>query len=186
MKQTKLFGSDEVKIFTKIPLDKARAISEQVLNIVSKWLDPAEIVGSVRRGKPFCRDLDFVGVGSLKNAVRALSRSYKTEFKVQGKKVTKLYIETNLGKSVQVDLYCATPSTFGIHKIIRTGSAEHNIWLANYAMSKGFRLKYSEGLLKNRVVVAGETEKGVFEALGLKVPTPEDRAIVDRKPMWDE
>ena len=105
------------------------------MKCVSGCLNPVEVVGSVRREKPFVRDIDFVGVGSLETAAKALCH-FKPEFKVKGAKVTKLYIETELGK-IQVDFYCATPSTFGIHKIIRTGSAEHNIWLANYAMSKG-------------------------------------------------
>jgi DNA polymerase (family 10) len=78
----------------------------------------------------------------------------------------------------------ATPSTFGIHKLIRTGSAEHNVWLATYAMTKGFRLRYSEGLLKDGHVVAGETEEGVFEALGLPCPEPQKREVVDGKPVW--
>ena len=183
MKQSKLFGSDEVQVCNKIPLDIARALSEQVLTHVSKCLNPCEVVGSIRRSKPYCKDIDIVGVGSLEDAVKALCKHFKVEFKVKGPKVTKLYIETELGK-VQIDLYCATPQTFGIHKLIRTGSAEHNMWLASYAIKNGFRLKYSEGLLKDRVVVAGKTEAGVFEALGLECPEPEKREIVEGKPLW--
>ena len=182
MKQTKLFGNDEPKVLEKIPLDVAGEIGEKVLAIVTEWLNPCEIVGSIRREKPYCKDIDLVGVGSLENAVKALCRHFKVEFKGKGSKVTKLYIETELGK-VQIDLYCATPETFGIHKLIRTGSAEHNMWLASYAISKGFRLKYSEGLLKDGKVVAGETEEGVFEALGVNVPIPEKRELKDGKPL---
>jgi DNA polymerase/3'-5' exonuclease PolX len=46
------------------------------------------------------------------------------------------------------------------------------------------RLKYSEGLLKGDAVVAGETEEGVFEALGLPCPEPQEREVVDGKPLW--
>ena len=46
------------------------------------------------------------------------------------------------------------------------------------AISKGMRIKYSEGL------IAGETEQGVFEALGLPCPLPSEREIVDGKPVW--
>ncbi len=41
------------------------------------------------------------------------------------------------------------------------------MWLAGHAISKGMRLKYSEGLIKDGKPVAGENEKGVFTALGL-------------------
>ena len=84
----------------------------------------------------------------------------------------------------QVDFYRAKPSTFGIHLLVRTGSAEHNMWLAAYAISKGMRIRYSEGLIKEGKVIAGETEKGVFEALGLPTPSPSQREIVENKPVW--
>lgn len=84
----------------------------------------------------------------------------------------------------QVDFYRAKPSRVGIHLLVRTGSADHNMWLAGYAISKGMRIKYSEGLIKDGSVIAGETEKGVFEALGLPYPLPPEREIVDSKPVW--
>ncbi len=46
------------------------------------------------------------------------------------------------------------------------------------------RIKYSEGIIKDGVAVAGETEQGVFEALGLQCPLPVEREIVDGKPVW--
>jgi DNA polymerase (family 10) len=84
----------------------------------------------------------------------------------------------------QVDFYRAQPKTLGIHLLVRTGSAEHNTWLASLAISKGMRIKYSEGLIKEGKVIARETEKGVFEALGLPYPLPPEREIVDGKPVW--
>ena len=84
----------------------------------------------------------------------------------------------------QVDFYRAKPQTFGILLLVRTGSAEHNVWLASCAISKGMRIKYSEGLIKDNSVIAGENEKGVFEALGLPCPLPSEREVVDDKPVW--
>ena len=85
----------------------------------------------------------------------------------------------------QADLYRATEETYGIVKLIRTGSGEHNIFLANYAISKGFRLKFSEGLVtKDGQVLAGKTEESVFEALGLPCMKPENREVVNGKPVW--
>ena len=184
VKQKKLF--EEPEVCDKIQLDVARAIGDKILFYTSEWLNPAVVVGSVRREKPFCRDIDIVGVASpdsFEKGIRSLSQAFRTELKVKGEKVTKLYIETEHGK-VQVDLYSANPSTFGIHKLVRTGSAEHNIWLAKYAISKGFKIRYSEGLLKDGKVVAGETEGGVFGALGLKCPNPKEREVIDGNPVW--
>ena len=84
----------------------------------------------------------------------------------------------------QIDFYRATEQTFGIQELIRTGSADHNMWLAGNAITKGFRLKYSEGLVKDEVAVAGETEESVFTALDLPCPEPQLREIIDGKPVW--
>jgi DNA polymerase (family 10) len=83
-----------------------------------------------------------------------------------------------------VDFYRAEPSTFGILLLIRTGSAEHNIWLAGLAHSKGFQLKYSSGLMKDNISFAGETEESVFSALGLPCIVPTLREVEERKPKW--
>jgi DNA polymerase/3'-5' exonuclease PolX len=58
------------------------------------------------------------------------------------------------------------------------------VWLASYAITKGFRLKYSEGLLKDKAVVAGATEESVFSALDLPCPEPQLREVIDEKPVW--
>ena len=89
-----------------------------------------------------------------------------------GKNVIKLNYPVE-NSFFQIDFYRATEQTFGIQELIRTGSAGHNMWLAGYALSKGFRLKYSEGLIKDEIAVAGETEESVFSSFRLamsKVP----------------
>ncbi len=58
------------------------------------------------------------------------------------------------------------------------------MWLAGYSLSKGFRLKYSDGLMKDGVAVAGETEESVFSALRLPCPEPAMREIMEQKPVW--
>ena len=188
MKQSKLFPTNEPEVLDKIPFETAQTLGKAILTILSKHMKPCALVGSVRRKKEFCRDLDFVGVASPKDfdkAFRAVKKEFKTEIKVKGDKVTRFLIDADVGR-VQVDLYNATPETFGIHKLIRTGSAEHNMWLASFAISLGFRLKYSEGLMRLGLVCAGDTEESVFEALGLPCPKPEEREIENNKPIWFE
>jgi hypothetical protein len=46
------------------------------------------------------------------------------------------------------------------------------------------RIKCSEGLIKDNNAIAGETENGAFEALGLPCPLPAEREILDKKPVW--
>ena len=68
--------------------------------------------------------------------------------------------------------------------LVRTGSAEHNMWLAGHAFSKCMRIKYSEGLIKESVAIAGETEQGVFDALCLPYTLPTQREKAENKPVW--
>ena len=76
-------------------------------------------------------------------------------------------------KGEQIDLYFATPETWGTLVLIRTGSAEHNIKLSMIAQKKGLKLSHG-GLSKNGQVIAS-TEKEIFEALDLPYVEPEER-----------
>jgi len=185
MKQVKLFGGEEPVVLTKLELAKAQMLAKQVESIVKPLCDKLAVVGSIRRQKPMVGDVDFVAVGADCNWIQIVQSLKKEKAKVicAGKSVIKLNypFESCL---FQVDFYRATEQTFGIQELIRTGSADHNMWLAGYAISKGFRLKYSEGLMKDEVAVAGETEESVFSALGLQCPKPQLREVIDGKPVW--
>ena len=130
-------------------------------------------------------DVDFVVLAKSDTEWRKIVdilKGAKATINCAGNAVVKtLYPYNNI--RVKLDFYRAKPSTYGIHKLIRTGSAEHNMWLAGYAISKGLRLKYSQGLLKDGNVIAGESEEEVFAALGLPCPKPLER-VVDGKPVW--
>jgi len=183
MKQAKLFGEEEPNVLTKLELVNAQILVRQVESIVKPLCDKLEVVGSIRRQKPTVGDVDFVVVGIECNWGKIVQALKKAKVICAGKSVIKLNYpyENSL---FQVDFYRATEQTFGIQELIRTGSADHNMWLASYALSKGFRLKYSEGLIKNKVAVAGETEESVFVTLGLQCPEPQLREIIDGKPVW--
>jgi hypothetical protein len=161
MKQAKLFGEEEPMVLTKLELAKAQILAKQVESIVKPLCDKLEVVGSIRRQKPMVGDVDFVAVGTESNWGKIVQALKKAKVICAGQSVIKLNYpyENSL---FQVDFYRATEQTFGIQALIRTGSADHNMWLASYALSKGFRLKYNEGLIKDKVAVAGETEESVF------------------------
>ena len=183
MKQAKLFGEEEPAVLTKLELANAQILAKQVESAVKPLFDRLEIVGSIRREKPMVGDVDFVAVGTECNWGKIVQTLKKAKVICAGKSVIKLnYPYENC--LFQVDFYRATEQTFGIQELIRTGSADHNMWLASYALSKGFRLKYSEGLKKEEVAVAGESEESVFSALGLQCPKPQLREVIDGKPAW--
>ena len=130
------------------------------------------MAGSIRRQKPVVHEIDFVVVAKSEadwHRTTEVLKRLKAKQKCHGDPPLKAYLPCQNGL-FQVDFYRAKPSTFGIHLLIRTGSADHNMWLAGYAISKEMRLKYSEGLIKEGSVIVGENETRVFDALGLLCP----------------
>jgi DNA polymerase/3'-5' exonuclease PolX len=185
-KQSTLFPQDAVRVVGELDLSEAQTIAAQVKATVDALCNRVEVVGSIRRQKTKVHDIDFVAVAKsdadwLK--INEKLKQLKAKPNCSGNSVIKAFVPCKEGL-FQVDFYRAQPSTFGIHLLVRTGSAEHNMWLAGHAFSKEMRLKYSQGLLKDGVAVAGEEEAGVFEVLGLSCPAPRDREIVDGKPKW--
>jgi DNA polymerase/3'-5' exonuclease PolX len=185
-KQSTLFPESEVTVIPELDLKEAERIEAQVKVVVEPLCERLEVAGSIRRQKSKVHDIDFVVV--TKNdaewqKINEKLKKLKARPNCSGNSVIKTFLPCQNGL-FQVDFYRAKPSTFGIHLLVRTGSAEHNVWLAGCAISKGMRIKYSEGLIKEDNIIAGETEKGVFEALGLSCPLPSEREIVDGKPVW--
>ena len=185
-KQSTLFPEDPAKIIAELDLREAERLADQLKAAVEAHCSRIEVAGSIRRQKTKVHDIDFVVV--TKNdaewqKINEKLKQLKAKPNCSGNSLTKAFLPCHNGL-FQVDFYRAKPATFGIHLLIRTGSADHNMWLAGYAISKGTRLKYSEGLIKEGTAIAGEDEKGVFDALGLPCPLPTEREIVDNKPVW--
>jgi DNA polymerase/3'-5' exonuclease PolX len=67
------------------------------------------------------------------------------------------------------------PSNFGMLFLSRTGSAMHNVYLAQQAKSLGLHFQPHEGITRAGLVIASETEHDIFAALGLTFIAPEKR-----------
>ena len=185
-KQSTLFPQDAPKIVSELELTEAEKAAAKVKTTVEALCDLIEVAGSIRRQKSIIHDIDFVVVAKSDSDWQQINeklKKLKAKPNCAGNSVIKAYVPCQ-GGLFQVDFYRAKPSTFGIHLLVRTGSADHNMWLAGYAISKGIRLKYSEGLIKDNIAIAGENENAVFAALGLPCPAPSKRETVDGKPVW--
>jgi DNA polymerase (family 10) len=130
------------------------------------------VVGSIRRKKPAPADIDILLIPS--------------EYLLLHAEILKLgvcmadgpLLSRIVQDGVQVDIYYATPETWGTLVLIRTGSAENNKRLCFLAKRKGLQLKANgEGLLDSTGKrLAGDTEEQIFSALGLRYMPPEQRA----------
>jgi len=184
MKQAKLFESyEEPLVYSSLEYSKSEAIALKVEAAISPLCERIEIVGSIRRKKKTIGDCDFVISATDDNWAKIVQKLGKAKVICSGQSLIKVNYSIDRG-FFQLDFYRATPTTFGIQELIRTGSADHNIWLAGFAISKGFRLKHSTGLMKDGVAVAGETEESVFSMLELPCPEPTKREVLEGKPVW--
>jgi DNA polymerase/3'-5' exonuclease PolX len=185
-KQSTLFQTTEPTVQAELDLKEAGKLAEAIKAAVEAYCSKIEVAGSIRRQKPTVHDIDFVVVSKSDSdwqRINDVLRRLKAKPNCSGNQLIKAFVPCKNGL-FQIDFYRAKPETFGIHLLIRTGSAQHNCWLAGYAISKGMRLKYSEGLIKEDAPIAGADEKGVFDALGMPCPLPSDREIADGKPVW--
>ena len=167
-------------------LDYARRCAEKLL----AWLAPhcwkICVAGSVRRERPSPNDIDMVVIPRIfvshdllgaehcreNLAVREISerclRDHWTILKLGGD-----YVSFIAGK-VQVDIWFATPETWGTVLLCRTGSKEHNIWLARVAQNRQGHWNPHQGLRINGHTYS-ETEEGIYRELGIPYIEPAKR-----------
>ena len=151
-------------------LEFAEALGNTFLERITPYCSKAVIAGSVRRRKPLVNDVDIVMIVADPWGMQAELKKLGT--KVKGQKLARVQY-----RGTQLDLYFATEETFEMLLLIRTGSMEHNIRLASLAKQKGWRLAASgDGLFDaDGTRVAGDTDRSVFQALGIPYLEPWER-----------
>ena len=145
-----------------------------------KWFP----VGSFRRKKETCHDLDMVVLPKYEERQSNLFGGRKPVslfnealerfgFEVSGKEAKKVIKY----QGVQVDFYIATLQNFVMLGFIRTGSAENNVRLATIAKRKGMKLSYADGCIyqPGGGQVWIESEEQIYETLGQPWQEPEER-----------
>jgi DNA polymerase (family 10) len=131
------------------------------------------IVGSLRRGCETCGDLDILAAGAPPDLMGVFT-SYKLVERVLGRGETKSSVL--LWGGFQADLRLVPRESAGAARQYFTGSKAHNIELRDRAIQRGMKLnEYGLYRSENDSRVAGETEEGIYEALGLAWVPPELR-----------
>jgi DNA polymerase (family X) len=130
-------------------------------------------VGSLRRGCDTCGDLDILAVGGETGLMDEFVAHPKVE-RVLGHGSTKSSVRLQGG--FQADLRLVPTESRGAAMQYFTGSKSHNIALRDRAIQQGLKLnEYGLFRLEGDARVAGETEEGIYEALGLDWVPPELR-----------
>lgn len=138
----------------------------------SKKFKDIIIAGSVRRMKETIGDVDLLAIA--KNSKEAVDRfcSLPQVQKIKAKGKTK--VNVLLDSDIEVDLRVVPEESFGSAIQYFTGSKKHNVKLRQIAKKSGYKLN-EYGLYKGQKQIAGQTEKEVYQKLGLAFVAPEMR-----------
>lgn len=189
----------------------AREKAAELVEKLGPHCERVEVAGSIRRGKYVVKDVDLVCIPKMESKESLLGVTdeiSKTDFyravcgqlwqiTAEGTKLIRgmSYISTAAG--ISVDIYLATPETFATVLLIRTGSAEHNIWLALRAKGCGGKLHADGSGLEmpgqydplaqrsvNMRIVRPESEEHLLKTLGIPYMEPRERECANGSPVW--
>ncbi|MBW8713283.1 MAG: hypothetical protein JF632_04270, partial [Acidobacteria bacterium] len=130
-------------------------------------------VGSLRRGCETCGDIDILAAGAPASIMDEFT-GYRMVQRVLARGETKSSVL--LADGFQADLRLVPSDSLGAAQQYFTGSKAHNIALRDRAIQQGLKLnEYGLFRLDGDVKIAGETETGIYDALGLAYIPPELR-----------
>jgi DNA polymerase (family 10) len=155
------------KVAGRFLLNYAAAVAAEIAPLVHGT--PA---GSLRRGKETVGDLDILSTDPA-----AIERflAHPGIQQVLAKGDTKASARFG-AEGLQVDVRVVAPESFGAALQYFTGSKEHNVALRQRALKMGYSLnEYGLFTLEGERRVAGDSEEGVYAALGLSWIPPELR-----------
>ncbi len=189
---------------TKRPIQTVMPIAQRLLSALAPNCHRVELAGSLRRGRPMVGDIEIVAIpirptnllGEELDGSTALDH-YLDSRAIQFVKRGQKYQQFRYGPYL-VDLFLATPATWGSVFTIRTGSADFSKWLVTYEPRGACPWQVSFGnananpgrLTHNGRLLSTPEETDVFNALGLAYIPPADRLgpIVNPQridPIWN-
>jgi len=160
----------------RVPLHIALAIAERIVAQLRELPQVEQILpaGSLRRWKETVGDLDILVATRDSEPVMERFVKLPEVQKVLAHGTTKSSVL--MADNLQVDLRAVDPESFGAASQYFTGSKAHNIALRNRALKLGLTIN-EYGVFRETTgeKVAGETEEGVYEVVGLLWIPPELR-----------
>ena len=176
-------------------LKEAQKIAEEVKGWLKPYCQRIEIVGSVRRRKAECGDMELLCVPKTEPCgllgmptidmcsvkIQSLMRQHKLDFRLNSKG-SRVYgpknkLLTHVASGFPVDIFSTDEEGWATAMVIRTGSKSNNIRIAMAAKKKGWKFNaYGSGFTKeDDSKVICKIEKEVFEDVGLKYLEPWER-----------
>jgi DNA polymerase/3'-5' exonuclease PolX len=176
------------------PYDFAIQAAQEFASELSSICDRLEIVGSLRRHRPYVGDIDLVTLPKRLEIPDATLLGNPVAVNVLEAVIDQLAqnnwlsichkTPTSIGchrpfdqETIPVDIYLATEQTWATMLLVRTGSRHHNVVLACRAMERKLHLRADGcglfGPEGKRIPVQSEEE--IFNKLGIPYRTPTER-----------
>jgi len=173
----------------------AQRYAEKILTWLMPHCERIQVAGSVRRARPECADIDLVVIPRLDVTrdmfgtvltTRNVTWCFLCNYIAQSNGTAKWLAgqENEHGKNwllqlpkCQCDIFTATPDTWGTVLLCRTGSKEHNIWLASRVKASGGHWHPAEYLRLGGKTHDVRTEESIYAACGLPYIEPADREL---------
>jgi DNA polymerase (family X) len=158
----------------RVSIAVARTAAEAVVADLLQLpeVQQVSVAGSCRRRKETCGDLDVLATASNPDAAMELLAGHQLVESVLMRGDTKMRVR--LHSRLEMDLRVVPDESYGAAMQYFTGSKEHNVVVRQ--MAKDLGLKVNEyGVFLGDEQIAGATEEGVYEAVGLPWIPPELR-----------
>ncbi|MBV9507365.1 MAG: DNA polymerase/3'-5' exonuclease PolX [Acidobacteriia bacterium] len=158
-------------------LSYAENIAYELSQVFAKvpGVEAVTAAGSLRRGRETVGDLDLLVTGPNPTAVLEQFVAYPKVDEVLGRGENKASAKVG-HEGLQVDVRALPKESFGAAMQYFTGSKDHNVAIRTRAVKMGLKLsEYGLYRVEDNSKVAGETEAGIYQALGLPWIPPELR-----------
>ncbi len=153
------------------PLEFAVKLGDEIVEVIADLCTEIEIFGSIRRRLPQVHDIDmalipkpFMWSGTILTRLKKHFEAKGVDFYLHkvGPGLAQIWLDHDLS----VDIWVATASKWGLIRLLKTGSAQHNIKLSSIAKRQGKKITELPDMT---------TERAIFEELGLDYVPPEER-----------
>ena len=153
------------------PLEFAAKLGDEIVEVISDLCIDIEVLGSIRRKRPQVHDVDmalipkpFMWSGAILTRLKKHFEAKGVDFYLHksGKGLAQIWLDHDFS----VDIWVATVINWGLIRLIKTGSVQHNIKLSSIAKRQGKKITELPDMT---------TERAIFEELGLEYVPPEDR-----------
>lgn len=168
-------------------LQKAKAIAEELVDLLKLACERVAIAGSIRRQKPDVGDIEILCIPRFDEGIDLLERTlgyfmlrqvfdYRRDKRGRITYGPKNNLLVHKPSGIGVDIFSTTEECWWVALAIRTGPKELNIAIAMAAQKQGWRLKaYGAGFDTPSGVIRCESEQEVFELVGLPYKAPWER-----------